>query len=47
LLGEIHRFLAHHYEIAHATVQMEYQPCSGSDCHLGDVTADHHHGHHH
>jgi len=47
LLGEIHHFLAHHYEIAHATVQMEYQPCSGSDCRLGDVTADPHHGHHH
>lgn len=29
LLNRILHFLEHKYEIAHATVQMEYQPCSG------------------
>lgn len=47
LLGEILHFLAHHYEIAHATVQMEYQPCSGPDCDLGETQSEHHLGHHH
>lgn len=47
LLGEIQHFLAHHYEIEHATVQMEYQPCNGPDCHLGETQPDHHHSHHH
>lgn len=23
-----------HYQIEHATIQMEYQPCHGPDCHL-------------
>ncbi|WP_039055192.1 CDF family zinc transporter ZitB [Enterobacter sp. Bisph1] len=47
LLGKIHHFLAHHYQIAHATVQMEYQPCSGPDCDLGETQPDHHSAHHH
>ncbi|KHG49166.1 zinc transporter ZitB [Enterobacter hormaechei subsp. xiangfangensis] len=29
LLERIRHFLEHHYEIAHSTIQMEYQPCSG------------------
>nr|VXZ87028.1 Zinc transporter zitB [Klebsiella pneumoniae] len=37
----------HKYEIAHATVQMEYQPCSGPECHLNTMHAGHDHHHHH
>lgn len=54
LLQRIHHFLAHEYQIAHATVQMEYQPCSGLDCNLhtlqpasGHAHHDHEHGHTH
>ena len=47
LLERIHHFLEHHYQIAHATVQMEYQPCSGPECHLNEVHAGHAHHHHH
>lgn len=47
LLGRIHHFLEHEYQVEHATVQMEYQPCSGSDCHLYQSTPDAHHHHHH
>jgi cobalt-zinc-cadmium efflux system protein len=58
LLQRIHHFLHQHYQIAHATVQMEYQPCSGTDCELGldgqSAQHDHHdhtalegHAHHH
>lgn len=25
-----------HYQIEHATIQMEYQPCHGPDCHLNE-----------
>lgn len=39
LLGRIHHFLEHEYQIEHATVQMEYQPCSGPQCDLNE------HGH--
>lgn len=39
LLGRIHHFLEHEYQIEHATVQMEYQPCSGPKCDLNE------HGH--
>lgn len=46
LLGSIQHFLAHHYEIEHATVQMEYRPCSGPDCQLSTVQPGHHHHHH-
>ncbi|POP46041.1 cation transporter [Superficieibacter electus] len=47
LLERIHHFLEHHYDIAHATVQMEYQPCSGPECHLNEAHAGHTHSHHH
>lgn len=47
LLERIQHFLEHHYQIAHATIQMEYQPCSGPDCHLGETQAGHAHHHHH
>ncbi|MDA3134061.1 CDF family zinc transporter ZitB [Atlantibacter subterraneus] len=47
LLGRIHHFLEHEYHVEHATVQMEYQPCSGPDCHLYQSTPDAHHHHHH
>lgn len=46
LLGRIHHFLAHEYQIAHATVQMEYQPCSGLDCDLSLTQPGHHHHDH-
>jgi cobalt-zinc-cadmium efflux system protein len=26
---------------------MEYQPCSGPDCHLSETQPDHNHSHHH
>lgn len=46
LLGRIHHFLEHEYQIEHATVQMEYQPCHGPDCDLNEH--DHPgHAHHH
>ncbi|HHG1306152.1 CDF family zinc transporter ZitB [Klebsiella pneumoniae] len=47
LLNCILHFLEHKYEIAHATVQMEYQPCSGPECHLNTMHAGHDHHHHH
>jgi len=58
LLKRIHKYLHEHYQIAHATVQMEYQPCSGPDCELclnnSAAQHDHHdhaalegHDHHH
>ena len=47
LLERIQHFLEHHYEIAHATIQMEYQPCNGPDCHLNEMQSDHSHHHHH
>ncbi|EJL85839.1 CDF family zinc transporter ZitB [Pantoea sp. GM01] len=55
LLQRIHHYLHEHYQIAHATVQMEYQACSGPDCELGleshaaqhDHAALEGHAHHH
>lgn len=47
LLGRIQHFLAHHYEIGHATIQMEYQPCNGPDCHLNETQPSHSRHHHH
>ncbi|EPB4364943.1 TPA: CDF family zinc transporter ZitB [Enterobacter hormaechei subsp. oharae] len=47
LLERIRHFLEHHYEIAHATIQMEYQPCNGPDCHLNEAQSGHSHVHHH
>lgn len=46
LLGRIQHFLEHHYAIAHATIQMEYQPCAGADCHLNELRSSHTHHHH-
>ncbi|ABU77839.1 CDF family zinc transporter ZitB [Cronobacter sakazakii] len=48
LMASIHDYLRHHYQIAHATVQLEYQSCSVKDCDLnaGDATP-HAHGHSH
>lgn len=47
LLEQIQHFLVHHYQIKHATIQMEYQRCGGSDCHLAEASPESHHGHHH
>ena len=52
LLHRIHDYLRQHYQIAHATVQMEYQPCAGAECELGLSGAaatghDHSHSHDH
>ncbi|MEO3989468.1 CDF family zinc transporter ZitB [Pseudocitrobacter cyperus] len=47
LLERIQHFLEHHYQIEHATIQMEYQPCSGPECHLNVTTTGHAHHHHH
>ncbi|WP_052284700.1 CDF family zinc transporter ZitB [Kluyvera genomosp. 1] len=47
LLDRIHHFLEEQYQIDHATVQMEYQPCSGPECHLNEVHSEHGHHHHH
>lgn len=46
LLGRIQHYLEHHYQIAHATIQMEYQPCSGQECHLNETQTGHTHHHH-
>jgi len=48
LLRRIHTYLHDHYQIEHATVQMEFQPCVGPDCELnGQVIEEgHHHGGH-
>ena len=48
LLRHIHEFLHQHYQIEHATVQMEYQRCEGDDCDMHWITGDHSgHQHHH
>jgi len=48
LLHRIHGYLHQHYQIAHATVQMEYQHCDNGDCALGQGKAEHeHHAHSH
>ncbi|MCJ7925265.1 MAG: CDF family zinc transporter ZitB [Pantoea vagans] len=51
LLHRIHDYLRENYQIAHATVQMEYQPCAGAECELGLSSAasghDHSHSHDH
>lgn len=46
LLARIQHFLIHHYQIEHATIQMEYQPCNGPDCHLNQGLSYHSHHHH-
>ncbi|KGL50909.1 zinc transporter ZitB [Pantoea ananatis] len=48
LLRRIHTYLHDHYQIEHATVQMEFQPCVGPDCALNTPViegAHHHHEH--
>lgn len=47
LLKRIHHFLAHEYQIEHATVQMEYQVCHGPDCDLNEHNHPAGHDHHH
>lgn len=46
LLARIQRFLAHHYQIEHVTIQMEYQPCDRPDCNPGESPSGHSHHHH-
>lgn len=46
LLDKIHHFLAHRYQIAHATVQMEYQPCRSGECRITEAQTGHAHHHH-
>lgn len=47
LLARIHDFLADEYQIEHATVQMEYQQCSGPNCDLNEHDHGDHAHHHH
>ena len=47
LLDSIQHFIEHKYEIEHVTVQMEYRPCSGPECHLNLAHSGHEHHHHH
>ncbi|RSK69874.1 CDF family zinc transporter ZitB [Enterobacter huaxiensis] len=47
LLERIQHFLEHHYDIAHSTIQMEYQSCHGPDCYLNEAQSGHSHHHHH
>ncbi|HDG9786166.1 TPA: CDF family zinc transporter ZitB [Raoultella ornithinolytica] len=47
LLNRIQAFLQHKYNIGHVTVQMEYQPCNGPECHLNMTYAGHDPHHHH
>ena len=47
LLERIQHYLQHQYAIAHVTVQMEYRPCRGPECHLNEASAEQGHHHHH
>lgn len=47
LLQRIHEYLHQHYQIEHATVQMEYQRCDGDDCDVGWIQGGGEHQHHH
>ncbi|RRZ93003.1 CDF family zinc transporter ZitB [Erwinia sp. 198] len=47
LLHRIHDYLHEHYQIEHATVQMEYQSCEDGDCELSWGKSGHDHAHHH
>lgn len=48
LLQRIQRHLLHHYNIGHATIQMEYQGCATPDCSINQAApAGEHHHHHH
>lgn len=48
LLQRIQRHLLHHYNIGHATIQMEYQSCATPDCSINQAApvGEHHHHHH-
>lgn len=46
LVDQIQHYLMDHYQIEHATIQMEYQPCHGPDCHLNEGVSGHSHHHH-
>ncbi|MGL4487489.1 MAG: CDF family zinc transporter ZitB [Yersinia sp. (in: enterobacteria)] len=47
LLQRIQHHLLHHYNIDHATIQMEYQRCKAPDCVINQTShaANHHHHH--
>lgn len=45
LLQRIHQYLHEHYQIDHATVQMEYQRCAEENCDSGWINGTHSHGH--
>lgn len=48
LLHRIHDYLHQHYQIEHATVQMEYQRCAADDCDSAWIQGGgEHHPHHH
>lgn len=47
LLHRMHDWLHDHYQIEHATVQMEYQSCDDGDCELSWGNGGHEHAHHH
>lgn len=47
LLRRIHAWLHEHHQIAHATVQMEYQRCDVPECQLTTDAAAGGHAHHH
>ncbi|PIJ48743.1 cation transporter [Erwinia sp. OLTSP20] len=47
LLQRIHLFLHQHYQIEHATVQMEYQRCDTTDCRLPQSATEQTHAHPH
>lgn len=48
LLQRIQHYLLHHYQIGHATIQMEYQHCEEPDCDINQAatSASAHHHHH-
>lgn len=46
LLQRIHQWLNEHYQITHATVQLEYQLCADTQCRLGESAASHAHDDH-
>ena len=47
LLQRIQHHLLHHYQIGHATIQMEYQACETPDCVINQTSPAGGHHHHH
>lgn len=45
LLKRIKDYLLQHYQIDHATIQMEYQHCDDDHCNLNHLDGHHHHRH--